>query len=73
MLSITANQNQPPPPPQKADRYATCPSCGSLTTFRHAGEQRWPPHVAQAAGIEPVVQLWHCRTCHTTLSEQDLR
>jgi hypothetical protein len=73
MLSVTSNQNQPPLPPRKQDRYATCPSCGRLTTFSYAGEQHWPLRVAQAVGIDPVVQLWHCNGCHSTLSEQDLR
>jgi ribosomal protein S27AE len=51
---------------------ATCPSCGRLAKFDFAGQQRWPPRVAQRAGIPEVVNLWHCGACKSTISEQSL-
>ncbi len=73
MLSISPNQKHPTVPPGKPDRHATCPSCGCETNFSHAGEQHWPVPVAQAVGVDPIVQLWNCQGCHSTLSEQDLQ
>lgn len=53
-------------------RHAQCPSCGSYSEFTYAGEQRWREEVAKAAGLPPVVKLWHCNACHTTLIGPDL-
>lgn len=54
-------------------REGRCPSCEKCTSFTYAGEQHWPLRAAQAAGISPVVQLWTCNKCHSTLSESSLR
>jgi len=58
---------------QIESQVACCPTCREQAQFKFAGEQRWPQRVAQAAGIEPVVRLWNCDRCHTTISETDLR
>jgi len=71
MLMSTSQPSNPPPP--TADRYANCPSCGSLAHFRFTGEQHWPPHIAEAAGVEQVVRLWTCERCNSTISETDLK
>ncbi|MAS36975.1 MAG: hypothetical protein CL610_23425 [Anaerolineaceae bacterium] len=65
-LAISLNQ------PIWGDVMALCPTCQTRTRFSYAGEQRWPRHVAEAAGLEPVVRLWHCQRCRTTISECDL-
>ena len=49
-----------------------CPSCEQPTYFTESGVQKWPPKVAQAAGLPEVIQLWQCENCHTTISEIDL-
>jgi hypothetical protein len=54
------------------DREAGCPTCQERTRFSFRGEQRWPLRVAQALGIEPVVRLWNCHNCNTTVSEDAL-
>lgn len=54
-------------------RTAYCPSCQTRAQFQYAGEQRWPERVARAAGIDPVVHLWHCGHCHSTISEPELK
>jgi transposase-like protein len=56
----------------QAVREGRCPSCGKKSHFVYSGEQHWPLRVAQAAGISPVVQLWTCKNCHSTLSESNL-
>jgi ribosomal protein S27AE len=68
MLSTTNNPEQPSRPPQFRDKHVICPSCGQRTVFRFAGEQHWPAEITQVAGIDPVIRLWHCGGCHTTLS-----
>jgi phage terminase large subunit GpA-like protein len=50
----------------------TCPSCGQETTLTFVGEQRWPDQVAQAMGMDPVVALWDCGHCRTTITETSL-
>ena len=67
MLSMTMKRDKVW---QKLEAF--CPSCGQRRLFDFAGEQHWPEKVAEVAGIEPVVRLWHCRTCNSTLSECDL-
>ncbi len=52
--------------------HAACPSCGQRGEFLYLGAQHWPERVAKAAGISPVVYLWDCQTCHSTISEQSL-
>jgi len=46
-----------------------CPTCGSYTTFVFLGEQRWPPRVAEKLGLAPIMLLWTCGHCQTTISE----
>ena len=53
-------------------REGCCPSCGECGTFTYAGEQRWPPQVAEATGLPPVINLWSCDNCSSTISETDL-
>ena len=54
-------------------RIARCPTCETRTEFSYAGEQRWPARIAELNGIDPVVKLWHCGCCHSTVSERDLK
>ena len=68
----TMNHNPGYPPTPLPRRQAHCPSCGCRAHFSYAGEQHWPPKVARIAGLNPVVHLWNCEVCHTTLSEQEL-
>jgi hypothetical protein len=68
MFSSAVNPGAAPP----ASRSGCCPSCGHQTQFNYLGEQRWPERVAKAAGISPVVRLWDCQQCHSTISEQNL-
>lgn len=53
-------------------RQAICPTCAQRTTFTYSGEQRWPSRVAEKMNVAPVMTLWHCDHCHTTLSEYEL-
>ena len=50
-------------------RVGLCPTCGQYTPFSFLGEQHWPPRVVEATGIGPVVHLWSCGNCQTTLTE----
>lgn len=70
MLSASSLTDNQPPPPR---RSARCPSCGKLTEFTFLGVQRWPARVAEAAGISPVVNLWDCHSCHSTISEPSMQ
>ncbi|GAB4516786.1 MAG: hypothetical protein OHK0046_22700 [Anaerolineae bacterium] len=45
-----------------------CENCGNEDVFEYLGEQRWPERVAAALGIDPVVSVWRCRHCHTTIT-----
>lgn len=55
-------------------RQGYCPTCEQETEFTFLGEQRWPPQVAARLGLAPVVKLWSCCCCNTTLTEtQDER
>lgn len=51
------------------NRQGYCPTCEQQSEFTFLGEQRWPPHVAAKLGLSPVVILWSCNNCHTTLTE----
>lgn len=70
MLSVMTQHTTTPPARQ---RQALCPSCRTSNQFRYAGEQHWPLKVAKATGLDPVVHLWHCNGCNTTVSESELR
>lgn len=50
-------------------RVGLCPTCAQVARFTFVGEQHWPPQVAQAAGLGPLVHLWVCGSCQTTLTE----
>ncbi len=50
-------------------KEATCPSCGKHGRFTHSGVQHWPQAVAAAHNLPPVIHLWTCPHCHSTLSE----
>jgi transcription elongation factor Elf1 len=50
-------------------RYATCPSCGHQGRFRCNGKQHWPREVAAKHGLPPVITLWTCPHCLSTVSE----
>lgn len=67
--------NRPPDNLQSQPLHRTgeCPTCGQFTQFTFIGQQQWPPHIAAAAGIEPVVYLWMCGHCQTTLTETALK
>ena len=69
MLSVMAQYNLPP----TQQRQAICPSCHTRNWFVYAGEQHWPLKVAQSIGIDPVIPLWHCDGCNSTVSECELR
>lgn len=53
-------------------RVGVCPTCGQAASFTFLGEQQWPARVVQATGIGPVVHLWVCGHCQTTLTETAL-
>ena len=59
-------------PEESHQRRACCPSCDTVAAFSYSGEQRWPDQVAAAAGLSPVVTLWTCDHCHSTVNEADL-
>ncbi|NWG17484.1 MAG: hypothetical protein HXY41_12695 [Chloroflexi bacterium] len=50
-------------------RVGRCPTCAQVVRFTFVGEQHWPPQVAKAAGLGPLVHLWVCSNCQTTLTE----
>lgn len=50
-------------------RVGLCPTCGQVGSFTFLGEQHWPSRVVEATGIGPVVHLWQCDQCQTTLTE----
>ena len=54
-------------------RWAICPSCRQPGEFQDSGQQRWPRAVAAAHGLPPVITLWTCPHCGTTVCETDLR
>ncbi len=68
MVGIMDTQYQDTDIPVKS-RIQVCPTCGQVSQFSFLGEQRWPPHVVEATGLGPVVHLWVCGHCQTTLTE----
>jgi hypothetical protein len=58
--------------PHHPTHYGFCPTCRQETRFQYLGEQRYPERVAQKLNINPVVMLWRCENCHTTMSENEL-
>jgi len=51
---------------------ALCPTCHRASHFTKIGEQNWPPKVAEATGLPPLIHLYRCGECHTTVSHVDL-
>jgi hypothetical protein len=49
-----------------------CPSCGQLAEFTYLGAQRWPQRLVELTGMPPVIHLWICGHCHTTVSEPEV-
>jgi hypothetical protein len=72
MLS-TSSDNSRPSSIRSQQRKGRCPTCGHDVAFHYCGEQRWPAHIAKAAGVDPVVRLWSCNTCNSTISEQSIQ
>jgi hypothetical protein len=52
---------------------ASCPSCGKEAKFHYIGEQKWPVRIARAAGFPPILKLWLCSQCESTISEPSLK
>lgn len=50
-------------------RRGQCPTCGQYARFTLIGQQQWPLRVVAATGVGPVVHLWMCGQCQTTLTE----
>jgi hypothetical protein len=55
------------------EREVYCESCHGIMGFIYIGEQHWPLKVAEAIGIAPVVQVWECSHCHTTVLEPEFK
>ena len=53
--------------------FAHCPSCRKNGWFRYRGVQRWSAAVAAACGLPASMRLWTCESCHSTLTEANLR
>jgi hypothetical protein len=53
-------------------KLAMCPTCNFRGEFELLGEQHWPPEVAGKLGLPPVIRLWSCPHCMSTISEPDL-
>ena len=53
-------------------REGHCPSCQQETIFHLLGEQRWPQRVVEDTGCPPVVLLWTCDQCQTTVSDTNI-
>lgn len=49
----------------------TCPTCHTETVFTFVGQQTWPEAVAKSLDMPPVVNLWRCENCHTTITVTD--
>lgn len=45
-----------------------CHSCRREARLVYIGEQTWPLQVANRMGIRPVVTLWRCTICQTTIT-----
>jgi len=57
----------------KQDQYLhlepqPCPTCKGRTGFKFLGEQRWPERLVKKMGVGPVVTLWRCQDCDTTIT-----
>ncbi len=60
------------PPVHPPTRKGICPSCGRRSRFRFEGEQRWPRHIAEKAGLPMIILLWSCGYCHSTVSDNEI-
>ena len=57
---------------ENQSREGRCPSCGKHTVFHLLGEQHWPQRVVEATGCPPVILLWTCDNCLTTVSDANI-
>jgi hypothetical protein len=63
---------QPAVETKKKSPIARCPNCDTRSQFVYMGEQHWPERVAKASGMTPLVHLWQCENCHTTIVTPDV-
>jgi hypothetical protein len=68
-MKVQMQQSEDTQRPTATQRPGVCPSCGQSTQFRLVGSQRWPQAVVEATGLGPLVNLWTCVQCRTTLTE----
>lgn len=48
-----------------------CMACQQQASLMYMGQQEWPAKVAAAMGISPIVTLWRCGHCYTTITVGD--
>lgn len=53
--------------------HHACPSCRRTEGFVYIGSQVWPEAVARRLNCDPVVSLWRCEACLTTVSSMELK
>lgn len=53
-------------------RYTLCPTCWHTGHSQFNGQQHWPPAIVRLYDLPPMVNLWTCPNCHSTVSETDL-
>jgi transcription elongation factor Elf1 len=54
--------------PSRQPKKAVCPSCNQEATFTCIGHQHWPDNVARALDMNPVIALWRCSNCRSTVT-----
>ena len=64
---------KPSQPTRPALRQRECPSCHQCADFTYVGEQRWPAALARQYNVSPVMSLWICGNCRSTLGEPSLK
>ncbi|MBZ0277775.1 MAG: hypothetical protein K8I60_16635 [Anaerolineae bacterium] len=64
-----ASSLSPGDEPTEHIRYDHCPTCDQWAEFTYLGAQRWPQRLVDLTGVPPVIFLWQCGHCLTTLSE----
>jgi len=52
--------------------YGICPSCHAKTPFDLKGVQRWDAEIAAQLNVPPIMTVWQCRNCDTTLMEPSI-
>jgi hypothetical protein len=53
-------------------RIARCPNCDRHSSFTYLGGQHWSERVAKATAMTPLVHLWRCDHCQTTIATPDV-